>query len=439
MPCLGEVQPEDPGPLPVESLLSPAEISGPDWTVRPTATTDGITVTYVVDSRFGSWPAVTRIGLAQRLREIHALAELEEISRSEVFLDAVKNSVTSQLELVQDFAERPGETLRAIPSSAGRWFRKTKFRVRESYHDAKAEVRDFREQRREERAAAQAVEDPETEVEGADRRRGLSEETKQEIRELVYDEALDYLRISRAERAWYARLQVDPSTDNEVLRRAVTKVARVEGLTSFGMKFVGVPSIPGASELSDVMDLVWESDPWELRRIQFESMVAAGLSKTTARAFQDSRHLSLTIQTAFLETLSRLDGVAGRESIIARAIEAGSKPDAEALLGSTALLAHLNATTHPLEEILPTTHLPVARARSGALVSAVAREALFWTTPVRDAAVDFAETYADTGATERLLYTSGTASETFRRGIEDLGWTVRDGLRARITETSEAN
>ena len=120
---------ETTGPLRADRYLAASELAGADWKVAPEATTDGFVTTYTVTSRFGSWPARGRTQVAMRIREIQALAELEEVSKSDVFLDAVRTSATAPLRLVQDVADNPKETIKGIPSGVGRWAKRTRYQA----------------------------------------------------------------------------------------------------------------------------------------------------------------------------------------------------------------------------------------------------------------------------------------------------------------------
>ena len=307
---------EQPNPLRSAAYLAADQLAGPDFRVEPQATSDGLATTYTVTSRFGTWPAHGRMGVAMRIREIQALAALEEVSKSDVFLDAVKNSATAPLQLVQAVATKPAETLKGVPAGVGRWMKKTSFQVKEGYNDAK-----------EVRADLKEGEEAGDSTTGTDKE-NLTEKGKEEATKY----ALGYLKISGAELKWYAKLGVDPYTDNEILRKAVTSVARVEGLTSFGMKFAGMPGIPGASEARKTLDLVWKTDPWELRLANRKKLLAAGLTEETARSFEDNPSMSLSQQTALLQTLDQLAGVHGRETVIARAIDLASREEASQLV-----------------------------------------------------------------------------------------------------------
>ncbi len=404
---------ESPNPLRSAAYLAAGELAGPEFKVAPEATTDGFTNTYTVTSRFGSWTAHGRMQVAMRVREIQALAQLEEVSKTEVFKDAVKSSATAPLVLVQAVVDKPVETLKGIPAGVGRWMKKTSFQVKEGYQDAK-----------ELRAGGGA------EADGADAKPDVTDKAKEEA--VKY--GLDYLKISGAELAWYAKLGVDPYTDNETLRKAVTSVARVQGLTSFGMKFAGLPSIPGAREARKTMDLVWKTDPTELRMANRKKLLAAGISEATARKFEDNPALSPSAQTALIQSLDELAGVTGRETLIARAIEVESRSEAATLVSAVALLQRFHHGEGALREFVDGTRLPVARTTKGALVAAVLTDALFWTAETAEAVQAFATVYAGDAAKERHLWIVGEASAAFESGAGTLGWEVHDRWQSAAPE-----
>ena len=418
-----EARYETAGTVAAEHYLPAGLMRGEEWRVEPQAVNDGFTNTYTVTSRFGRWEARGRIRVDQRVREVRALAELEQVSKTDVFLDAVQSSVTAPLKLVGSVAERPVETLKGIPSGVGRWFQKTRFKVQETYQDAKEAQEKRRVEQGEEGAAK-----------GDEGKEDLKERAQGEAR----DYALGYLKISGAERRWYAELGVDPYTDNQVLRDAVTSVARVEGLTKFGMKFTGLPSIPGSRELRKTLDLVWKTDPWELRLRNRKMLLGAGVSEAVARQYEDNSAMSLTLQTAFLDTLSALQGVAGREHLLARALDVDTRPDAETLVAATGLLESFHRQEARLTAFLEGTRLPVARTEDGRLVAVVLADAVFWTEEIADAARQFRDACADIPARERVFLVAGEVSAPTKEGLAQLGWTVRGHWQAPGADQGEA-
>lgn len=403
---------EPEGRVPAARYLPADSLAGPEWKVAPEAENDGAFNTYVVQSRFGNFVARGGSRVKVRGKEVAALLELEQVSKTDVFKDAVKSSAMGSVETVMQFAQQPVETVKAVPQAVGRWYKKTKFMVQETYSDAK--------DAKQERDAAKAQ--PQDEEAKA----AQKEQTKDQAKELAKKEALDYLKISSAERRWYAELGVDPYTDNQVLRAVVKSYSRVEGLTRFGMKFVGLPGIPGAREMRQVMNLVWQTDPWELRLQNRKKLIAAGLSEETAKAFEDNPYLSLTEQTGLLAALDQLAGVTGRQHVLARAIDLDSKEEGQTLFQSTLLLVAQHRSQRPLAEIMPGTSLPVARTKDGKLVAAFSADAVFWTEAMADAASEFSGAYAADPAKTREIWLIGQASDRFKSEMKAKGWQVFD-------------
>jgi hypothetical protein len=313
------------------------------------------------------------------------------------------------VETVKAFATKPRETISGIPEGVGRWYKKTKFKVQETYVDVQEE--------RQEHAEADAEQKSEQ-----------RDELQGEAKDLAHKEALDYLKISGAERRWYAELGVDPFTDNQVLREVVREYSRVEGLTSFGMKFAGLPGIPGAREVRKAMALVWQTDPWELRLQNRKKLLAAGITEATARRFEDNPNLTLTQQTGLLLSLDELKGVAGRQSVLARAIEVDSKAGGQMLTHSLGLMASIHRE-QKLAAVLEGTALPVARLAAGGLVAVLPADAVFWTEPIAAAAAEFAAAYRPEGAPARELRVLGQVTERATRELGELGWRVVERWR----------
>jgi len=429
---------EKAGKVRSADYLTAKELAGEEWKVAAEADNDGAVNTYVVESRFGNFEARGRARVAMRGREVGALVELERISKSEVFLDAVKNSALGSVETVMAFATKPVETVKGIPNAVGRWFKKTKYQVEETYVDVKeAKAEHDEEQAAKKEKEKEAASDPEAAAALEAEKEAKQDERQDQAEDLAKKQALDYLKIGPAERRWYAQLGVDPYTDNQVLREVIKSYARVEGLTSFGMKFVGIPAIPGAREIRKTMNLVWETDPWELRLQNRNKLLAAGISEETARAFEDNPHLSLTQQTALLVALEKMAGVGGRQQILARVIELQSRDEGQNLFQATLLLARHHNGSRPLAEILPGTRIPVARTADGRLICVVGADAFFWTEGVAEAARGFAGAYREDPARVRELWVVGEASKRFKDEAGKLGWTVYDEWQVAAPEDAE--
>jgi hypothetical protein len=425
---------ESAGKVKASDYLAADAMAGPEWKVAEEAENDGTMNRYVVESRFGDFEALGRASVGLRGKEVEALAELERVSKTEVFTDAVKQSALGSVETVVEFSKHPVETVKAVPGAIGGWFKKTKFQVEESYVDAK-EAKEERDEKKDEKEALEASGDAEAIAADKEEHKG---ETKEKTTEAATAYALKYLKISGAELRWYAKLGVDPYTDNEPLRAAVKSYSRIEGLTSFGMKFAGIPKIPGARELKKTMDIVWTTDPWELRKINRDKLIAAGISEEVAREFEDNANLSLTMQTVFLTALETLKGVEGRNHLLARALDVESQDQGQALVQSTALLVRHHQGSRPLVEILEGAQTPVARSADGRLVVVMGADAIFWTEKVAQGAKGFFAIYQDDEAKTREIWVVGEASERVKSECKALGWDLFDEWQIAAPEDAKA-
>jgi hypothetical protein len=194
------------------------------------------------------------------------------------------------------------------------------------------------------------------------------------------------------------------------------------------MTFVELLTVPGAGMMRQSLDLVWSTHPADLRLANRKRMLAAGLSKKTARAFEDGV-LTLTEQTVFLDSMDALEGVAGRELLFALALDLETREEGRSLTTVTVLLAGLHQGDSPLATILPGSALPVARTRAGGLAVVAPAGAVFYTEDVAEAWLAFTDIHADQPAAERRLYVTGITSERFDAEAKHRGWEVIDRFR----------
>src|SRR3954468_16679294 len=84
---------DEPAPvLKASALLTPALLKGPHHSVADAVTTEGFFHQFTVSSEFGPFEALGRSQLAVRIQEIDALAALQDVSKTEVFLTAAGQS-----------------------------------------------------------------------------------------------------------------------------------------------------------------------------------------------------------------------------------------------------------------------------------------------------------------------------------------------------------
>ena len=107
---------------PVQQVLQPAAAAGPDFKVNELVVADGYMYTFTVVSTYGPFN-VTGMGALRKLeREIAAIGQLKNITRSEAFLKSLKDQAGKPIVFVKDVVTSPVDTLTGIPKGVGRLF-----------------------------------------------------------------------------------------------------------------------------------------------------------------------------------------------------------------------------------------------------------------------------------------------------------------------------
>ena len=90
--------------LSASEILPPELLSGPHFRVQERVTNDGYLNTYQIDSKFGTFTAISTAMLRKRIGEINAMVVMEKVQGSKEYLDCVKegglDAMTSALSLI---------------------------------------------------------------------------------------------------------------------------------------------------------------------------------------------------------------------------------------------------------------------------------------------------------------------------------------------------
>jgi len=415
-----EQQFEVPRALEASHYLAPDVVRGDHHVVQEAVTNDGYMNNYTIDSEFGLFQAYGEPLLAIRLREIGALAELDALSKTKVFADAIARGAMSQVTSVAEFASHPAETVKGVPDGVKRMFKRTKRTVKQGTETAKELLDD------DDAAGANNSEGSEQEAD---------DNLLQEGAEAGQKYAKKYFGVSRAERRWAEKLGVDPYTSNEVLRRQIKKVAKVDAAGSFAVRLAPIPKIPGVGYIQDVSKLVWRTDPWELRELNHKSLVAMDMAADTADAFLDNPWFNPSAQTFLVSVLSQLGTGAGQASAVELAAEAESQEEAIFFIQSVGMLAGLKREGVEIAKLVSAGRLPGALTDDGRVIFLIPVDHIFWTDSIALAADGpFAE--AGKQVTSREVWFRGNVSTKCRTELETRGWLVRDQVRIMVAAES---
>ena len=101
--------------LKASEILKPELLKGPHYTVRePVPTASGMNQ-FTIDSDFGLFEADGNEMLLQRLKEIDAIARLQEVSRTDEFRKSLVEAAKSPLNSARNIARDPAQAISNVP------------------------------------------------------------------------------------------------------------------------------------------------------------------------------------------------------------------------------------------------------------------------------------------------------------------------------------
>jgi len=301
---------------------------------------------------------------------------------------------------VKEFATRPVETVKGIPSGIGRMFKRYKRQASEAVDAAQEFVAND-----EEGGGGESTDDEST----TDKAVELTE---------------DYLGVGKAQRAWARKLGTDPYSTNEVLQGAIKEVAWAERLGKFGMGFAGVPKIPGADIIGDVNEAVWSKDPWELKDLNHSRLVATGASEELIEIYLDNRRLTPSQQTLLTAAIAELEDVVGRDGILRQSLQLDGETETNYFIKSVTLLAWYHRNQNPVVSVDTSGAVPAGLLEDDTMVLTFATDHVYWTETIAQAA----DRYGSQASSEREVWFLGSTSARAAAELERSGFRVHTNV-----------
>ena len=371
-------------------LLAGTVIKGPHHSVGDAVTTDGFFHEFTITSDYGELHAVGLSQLTTRLNDVRALASLEEVSKTEVFMASAGGAVVNVGKSVGKVVTDPVDSAKGIGSGVKRLGvnlgRMTKRTVDAAGNDSTP-------------AAA-----GDSAAEGA---------------------AHSALGVSGAMRRWARKVGADPYTTNPVLHEALESIGEVDAAGAIATKVVlPVPAVVATT--ADVGELVWGKDPEELRKINEQQLKTLGVPAADANAFFQNRGYTLTSQTRLAGALGQVK-VPGAAEYVAAAARASGEREALFFVESAELLQRLHAAA-PVTAVLSDSRALVARRGARAIV-VLPLDYLRSTAETRQVMNEIdARARAELGARSIEAQITGRVSDRLRGEMKKMGWTLRDRI-----------
>lgn len=388
---------EGPGSFKASQVLPPELRKGPHFEVQEQVSTPGYFHEFRIRSDFGEMQAEGISLLRTRLNEVDALARLQDVSKTEVFLSAAGNSVLNVGKGVVNVVADPADTVKGVGAGIKRFGTNLGRKAKRG-----------------------------TSSSGDSDQKG-DKSTADKAAEAGSDLARSALGVNGGMRRWAQKLQVDPYTTNPVLRKALEDVAKIDAAGGIAAKVaVPVPGIVGAT--ASVGNLVWGQDPEALLKLNEQRLAELGADKQAAGALFRSKAFRLGYLTRFVAALHAVKAP-GCGAYADTASEAESETQALFFTESAELLQRLHQS-EPVEKVLADSRALIAKTRDGRAVALLPLDSLRWTEAFANAVKQAgARARAELGAKSLELRLSGRVSDRARQELKALGWSVVESLQ----------
>jgi hypothetical protein len=381
-------------------LLPHELLTGPHYRIEPQVVTYGFTNAYVIRSDYGDFEVRGDRLLRTRIREIEALAALDEMSKTAAFAAAAVNALESPFVASWNLITNPVDTIAGIPSGA--------------------------------RDAIQQGDQLACGERGAFEDSGL----------------LALIGFERKKRQIANELGVDPYSSNKPLQKQLNRFAWAAYLG--GLPYLFVPFVDdsdfenaAAAPADPRADDLRFYSPEDLRRLDRIELAVMGIPEPLSDALIGHPWYSPRHTGGLVEALAALSLAQNRSVFIEAAVTAQSEEDALRYEQIAELMRAYSDRLSPILDVLSIEGIPMGYTESGALVAPLAADYAIWNAKALALAHAMTDARPSSLRVERMeLVLSGAASPLARARFEALGIAVieraferLEGESARLSES----
>jgi hypothetical protein len=284
---------ETPKNRSVKDVLPAATAAGPDYTVTDPVVADGYMYQFKVKSPYAAFDVTGTGALCKLEREIWAIGQLKQVTKSDAFLKSLKDQAGKPLVFAKDVVTRPEETLSGIPKGVGRLFNNAS-------------------------SAITNTKDP------------SQESTAKEV-----------LLVGSFKRDYAARFDVDPYSSNPVLQAELDKIGKAAAFGSWTASAAMIPiSGPASSVITATSlaksfnNIVATEPPSRIRVINEEKLKQMGIADDLAKRYLDHPVYTPRQDLLLVDSLHRLGTATGRDAYLNAAMVVSVPRPSPATAGS---------------------------------------------------------------------------------------------------------
>ena len=383
---------ETPRNRSVKEVLPPAVAAGPDYTVTDPVVADGYMYHFKVKSPYALY-AVTGTGALRKLeREIWAIGQLKQVTKSEAFLKSLKDQAGKPLVFAKDVVTNPGETLSGVPKGVGRLFSN----------------------------AASAITN----------KKDPSQESS----------AKEVLLVGSFKRDYAARYDVDPYSSNQVLQDELDKIGKAAAFGSWTASAAMMPISGPASSVITVTSLsksfnniLAAEPPSRIRVINEEKLGQMGVASDVAKRYLDHPVYTPRQDLLLVDSLHRHGTATGRDAYLNAAMLAADEVEANFFVNMAQILRGYHEKQNPITGITMVGPLTVAQTKAGAAMIPFALDHGVWTANADKLSQELKANYRAPGFNGSFeFWVSGTLSAKGKQELQVRGFSVVEQVGTRI-------
>ena len=282
---------------------------------------------FTVFSDFGPFSAEGDAMLRRLVREIHALAAMREVTKTEAFTAAAETALKGPFAAMGHLVTHPVGTVSGVPKGIGHIFTS----VSETVSGQESEYED-------------------SEIEAA-------------------------LTVSKFKRQYARKLNIDVYTSNQAVQKELNRIGWASAIGNLAPGILTAPAsapammlLKGFKWVETFDEVLEQSPPGMLRERNQEALAKMGIESGLAGRFLDDKIFSPRHKTILVGSLAALKKAEGRAHLIEAAL--GAETEVEALFYQQVAetLAGYEREKAVILELIPWRNGVVARAANGSLV-----------------------------------------------------------------------
>jgi hypothetical protein len=377
---------------PVKEVLAPAVAAGPDYTVTEPVVADGYLYQFKVKSTYGAFDVTGTGALRKLAREIWAIGQLKQVTKSEAFLKSLKDQAGKPIVFAKEVVTKPGETLIGVPKGVGRLFNNAT-------------------------TALTSTRDP-------------SQDSA----------AKELLLVGSFKRDYATRFEVDPYSSNKVLQEELDKIGKAAALGSWTASAATLPisgtagAVISATGLSQSFNnLLKNEPPPRIRVINEERLTEMGIAPDIARRFLDHPVYTPRHDLLLVDSLFRLGTATGRDAYLSAAMAAVDEVEANFFVNMAQVLRGYHEKQGPITGITMVGPLTLAQTKAGAAVIPFALDHGVWTANADKLSQELKTSYRAPGFNGSFeFWVTGTLSARGKEELQARGFTVVEQVGSRL-------